>query len=286
MPEASRLHIPDAVPAPEAYARCSHLAIGAHPDDLEFMAYHGISSCYQQDLAWFGGIICTDGAGSSRTGPYADYTDDQIVETRHREQLRAADLGQYSFVECLHHSSQAVKDPASREACIAQLADRLLKTQPEICYTHNPADKHPTHLAVCRATLEACRRLPPHTRPRKLYACELWRDLDWLNDDEKVALDTSAFPELADQLYACFDSQIAGGKNYHQAVIARQTAHATFLQPHHPDRTPRLTLALDLSPLLEDDSLSLRDYIAAAMARFQDKVLNAIADGQGEGLVR
>ncbi len=278
MPEAALLHIPDAVPEAEAFARCSHLAIGAHPDDLEFMAYHGISACYQQDLAWFGGIVCTDGAGSSRSGAYAEYSDADLVACRQKEQIRAADLGQYSFVECLNHPSDTVKDPTARQVCIAQLEDRLLKAQPEICYTHNPADKHPTHVAVCHATLEACRRLPPHSRPRKLYACEIWRDLDWLNDDEKIALDASAFPELADQLYACFDSQIAGGKNYAEAVIARQTAHATFLQPNHPDRVKRLTLALDLTPLLQDDSLSLADYIAAAIDRFQSSVLDAITE--------
>lgn len=278
MSEAALLHIPDAVPEAEAFARCSHLAIGAHPDDLEFMAYHGISACYQQDLAWFGGIVCTDGAGSSRSGPYADYSDAELVACRQKEQIRAADLAQYSFVECLNHSSTTVKDPEHRETCIAQLKDRLLKSQPEICYTHNPADKHPTHLAVCQATLEACRRLPPHARPRKLYACEIWRDLDWLNDEEKIALDASAHPQLAKQLYASFDSQIAGGKNYPQAVIARQTANATFSQPNHPDRAERLTFALDLTPLLEDDSLSLTDYITAAMGRFQSSVLDAIAD--------
>lgn len=276
MPEADLLHIPDAVPKAEAFARCSHLAIGAHPDDLEFMAYHGISSCYEQDLAWFGGIVCTDGAGSSRSGPYADYSDAELVTCRRKEQYRAADLGQYSFVECLNHSSAAVKDPERREACIAQLEDRLLKSQPEVCYTHNLADKHPSHVAVCIATLEACRRLPPHARPRKLYACEIWRDLDWLNDEEKVALDASAHPELADKLYACFDSQIAGGKNYHQAVIARQTANATFSQPNHPDRAQRLTFALDLTPLLEDDALDLAEYLRGAIERFQNTALDAL----------
>ena len=276
MPEASLLHIPDAVTEAEAFARCSHLAIGAHPDDLEFMAYHGISTCYEEDLAWFGGIVCTDGAGSSRSGPYADYSDADLVACRQKEQMRAADIGQYSFVECLKHSSATLKDPKRRETCISQLEDRLLKTQPEICYTHNPADKHPTHVAVCEATLEACRRLPPHARPRKLYACEVWRDLDWLNDNEKIALDASAHPALADQLYACFDSQIAGGKNYPQAVIARQTAHATFSQPNHPDRAQRLTFALDLSPLLEDDALDLTEYLRGAIERFQASTISAL----------
>ena len=32
------LYIPDQISAPEAQARTSHLGIGAHQDDLEFMA--------------------------------------------------------------------------------------------------------------------------------------------------------------------------------------------------------------------------------------------------------
>ncbi|CAI8295073.1 MAG: Uncharacterised protein [Opitutia bacterium UBA7350] len=276
MPEAPMLHIPDDVPAAEAYARCSHLAIGAHPDDLEFMAYHGISACYNQALAWFGGIVCTDGANSSRIGTYAEYQDHEMVACRQKEQVRAADLGQYSFVECLRHTSSTLMDLARREKCISQLEDRLLKTQPEICYTHNPADKHPTHIAVCQAVVAACRRLPPNTRPRKLYACEVWRDLDWLNDDEKIALDTSAYPELAHQLYSCFDSQIIGGKNYAQAVIARQTAHATFSQPNHTDRAKRLTFALDLTPLLEDASIQLHDFLCETIQRFQNNTLKML----------
>ena len=272
----TQLHIPDSVPAPEAYARCSHLAIGAHPDDLEFMAYHGISTCYQQDLAWFGGITCTDGAGSTRNGPFADYTDAQLIACRREEQIRAADLGQYSFVELLNHPSTAVQSPEARESLIAQLESRLLQSQPEVCYTHNPADKHPTHIAICQATLDACRRLPPHNRPRRLYACEVWRDLDWVNDDEKVALDTSAHPELADSLYACFQSQIAGGKNYHQAILGRQTAHATFQKAHCPDGIDRLTYALDLTPLLENDTLTLDDFLNALIDRFKTNVLKAL----------
>ena len=59
------LTIPDGVVTPEAYARCSHLAIGAHQDDLEFMAFHGINTCYGDEGLWFGGVTCTDGAGSA-----------------------------------------------------------------------------------------------------------------------------------------------------------------------------------------------------------------------------
>jgi LmbE family N-acetylglucosaminyl deacetylase len=277
MSTTTHLYIPDAVPTPEAYARCSHLAIGAHPDDLEFMAYHGISTCYEQSEAWFGGIVCTDGAGSSRDGPFANHSDEEIVVCRQAEQCQAADLGQYSFVELLNYTSKEAKNSDSQNPLVEALETRLIQSQPEILYTHNPADKHETHVAIMIATLAACRRLPPHARPRRLYGCEIWRDLDWVNDDEKVALDTSAYPELAKKLYACFQSQIAGGKNYDQAITGRQTAHATFQKAHCPDTITRLTYALDLTPLLEDDTLELHDYLSAIITRFKESVLLSIA---------
>lgn len=276
MPSTTHLHIPDAVPIPEAYARCSHLAIGAHPDDLEFMAYHGISTCYEQSEAWFGGIVCTNGAGSSRNGPFANHSDAEIVACRQTEQCQAADLGQYSFVELLNYTSEEAKNSDSLQSLSKDLETRLLQSQPEILYTHNPADKHETHVAIILATLAACRRLPPHARPRRIFGCEVWRDLDWVNDDEKVALDTSAYPELAKKLYACFKSQIAGGKNYDQAITGRQTANATFQQAHCPDSITRLTYALDLTPLLKDDTLKIDDFLSAIIGRFKESVLRSI----------
>lgn len=45
------LYIPDNVSAPEAQAHTSQLGIGAHQDDLEFMAFHGIATCYDQEGA-------------------------------------------------------------------------------------------------------------------------------------------------------------------------------------------------------------------------------------------
>ena len=44
----------------------THLGVGAHQDDLEFMALHGILECYQRPDRWFSGIMVTDGRGSSR----------------------------------------------------------------------------------------------------------------------------------------------------------------------------------------------------------------------------
>lgn len=103
------LFIPDGAVSAEAYARCSHLGIGAHQDDLEFMAFHGISTCYQDDGLWFGGITCTNGAGSARSGQYADYSDEQMQAVRADEQRQAATIGEYSFVNQLALKSEQVK---------------------------------------------------------------------------------------------------------------------------------------------------------------------------------
>lgn len=277
---SSDLYIPDGVSAAEAQARTSHLGIGAHQDDLEFMAFHGISSCYEQEMHWFSGITCTDGGGSSRAGKYADHTDEQMKAVRMEEQRQAAQLGQYSFIQQLGLLSGTIKDPELRGTLVDELEALLLTTQPEILYTHNPADKHATHVAVCLAVIEAIRRVPPYSRPKKIYGCEVWRDLDWLSEADKIALDVSGHPELAQQLNACFDSQIDGGKNYGDAVIGRRKANATFYDSHSVDTVDQLWFAMDLTPLVEDDTLDLTDFVKDKMQRFQDSVLNGLHESK------
>ena len=272
----SDLFIPDEVVRPEAYARCSHLAIGAHQDDLEFMAFHGINSCYGDDGLWFGGVTCTDGGGSARAGKYADFSDDQMKAVRIDEQRKAAEIGEYSFVNQLGLASSTIKDPEQRGTLVDQLETILLQTQPEVLYTHNPADKHSSHIAVCLAVLEAIRRVPPFSRPKKVYGCEVWRDLDWLSDHDKVALDVGGNTELAEKLNACFDSQIAGGKNYAEAVMGRRTANATFFDSHSVDVINQLWFAMDLTPLAEDDTLEITEFIKAKITRFEDSVINEL----------
>lgn len=276
MNQSTDLYIPDAVSTPEAHARTSHLAIGAHQDDLEFMAFHGISSCYEQDMHWFSGVTCTNGAGSARAGKYADYTDEQMQAIRMEEQRTAAKIGQYSFISQLGHPSATVKDPALRSTLTDELETLLLTTQPEVLYTHNPADKHATHVGVFLAVIEAIRRVPPFSRPKKVYGCEMWRDLDWLSDADKVALDVSSHPELAKELNACFDSQIAGGKNYGTAVIGRRQANATFYDSHSIDAADQLWLAMDLTPLVEDDTLDIEAFVAEKVKTFTDSITTAL----------
>jgi len=80
--ENVEIYVPDVTPDVEALGRTTHLSIAAHQDDIEIMAYHGILECFQQPDRWFTGVVVTDGAGSPRSGAYADYTDEMMKEVR------------------------------------------------------------------------------------------------------------------------------------------------------------------------------------------------------------
>lgn len=256
----SDIHVPGgAWPAVEALARVTHLCVVAHQDDIEFMAHAGIVDCLETPGKHFGGVVVTDGAGSSRTGPYAAMTDDEMREVRKREQRKAADLGGYAIQIQLSHPSSRVKQPG--HAGVAMDLDAIFAgCRPEVVYLHNPADKHDTHVAVLARCLEALRRLPAGARPGRVLGCEGWRDLDWLPDDLKVALDSGRQPELAERLAACFDSQISGGKRYDRAVAGRRAANATFHNPHATDVYSGITWAVDLTPLMTDATRSLEAF--------------------------
>ncbi|MGE9268971.1 MAG: PIG-L deacetylase family protein [Verrucomicrobiales bacterium] len=270
------LHIPDQSAPESALARTTHLGIGAHQDDLEFMAYHGILACYDSAENWFTGVTCTNGAGSSRTGPFAHYSDEEMCQVRIAEQNAAAELGQYAAQYQLGHPSAALKDPAN-SAITREIADIIRATRPHTIYAHQPLDKHPTHLATLHHTLAALRSLPAEFHPGTFLGCEGWRDLDWLPDARKIPLDVSARPELATELNLLFQSQIAGGKNYHEAIIGRRCANATMSNPHASDEATHITFALDLSPLLADPALSLTDFAQVQISAFRDEVTTALS---------
>lgn len=268
--------IPDGASLLAAQSRVTHMAIGAHQDDLEIFAFHGISACYRSSTNWFAGVTVTDGGGSARVGAYRNYTDEQMKEVRHREQNHAADMGGYSFQAQLGVPSSAIKDPVASVGLVDELLALLDACRPHTLYLHNPADKHDTHVAVLARCIEALRRMPPEARPQKIYGCEVWRDLDWLDDHLKIALPVHEHPVLARDLVAVFESQVAGGKDYVSATLGRRSANATFYQSHSVDEVGGYTFAMDLGPLLADDSLSIQAFTLAYLDRFKSDVKERI----------
>ena len=103
----------------------------------------------------------------------------------------------------------------------------------------------------------------------------MWRDLDWLCDNEKIFLDCGPHPNLMRALSAVFDSQIAGGKRYDLAAEGRRLANATFSASHACDTYSALNYAMDLT-LLMDESADIADFITSAIDRFKEQVREGI----------
>ncbi len=278
----AEVFVPDGTPEPRALERISHLGIGAHQDDLEFMAYHGILTCFTSEELWFGGVTCTNGAGSSRSGPYAAHTDDRMREIRREEQRKAAVIGRYAAMIQLDHPSSAAKNTTD-SALRDDLRQILTTSRPRVVYTHNPADKHDTHVGVTVAALQAMRDLPRDQRPAQVIGCEVWRDLDWLPDARKVVMDVGGHDNLAAALNGVFDSQIAGGKRYDLATLGRRAANATFFESHATDASSQVVFGLDLTPLVTDDSLDILEHVCGLIDEFRADVRQRLGKRLGKG---
>lgn len=252
----------------EALGAATHLGIGAHADDLEFMAFHGIEEC-RRGGGIFAGIVLTDGAGSVGSG--AD-----LIDVRRREQREAATIGGYAVVIQLGLSSAQLKDSGD-DTARALLAEVFWNARPCTVYAHNPADRHDTHVAACLRSIDALRALPSDRRPQKVFGCEVWRDLDWLSGADRVRLDCGNDEKFASALNTVFRSQIEGGKRYDLALLGRRRAQATLDDPHRADDADMVTLAMDLTPLVADSSLSVEEFALASIDRFRADVRDRLA---------
>jgi LmbE family N-acetylglucosaminyl deacetylase len=264
---SAQIYVPDGLDAQAALSRTTDLAIAAHQDDIEIMAAGPILECFQRPDRWFCGVVVTDGRGSPRDGLYQQYSDEEMRSVRFKEQHKAAIIGEYTAQVMLDYPSRVVKDGSSHLP-VEDIALLLKASNPQVVYTHNLADKHDTHVGVALKTIAAIRSLPPSERPQRLYGCEVWRDLDWLMDSDKVAFDLSAHENLQMALLGVFDSQISGGKRYDLASLGRRRAHATYAESHGVDLTTGRSYAMDLTALIQQPELDIEKYVQEHIARF------------------
>jgi len=268
--------VPDGGDPAKALARTTHLCVIAHQDDIEINAYPAVAECYGRTDRFFTGVTVTNGAGSPRAGKYAAITDVQMQDVRREEQRAAARLGKYNLQLQLAHPSADVKK-AGHTGVAADLKAIFSTCRPTVVYLHQPADKHDTHVAVLLRCLEALRALPRADRPKRVVGVEAWRGLDWLMDNEKIPLDCAAHPELALKIMQVFESQIAGGKRYDLAAIGRRQANATFHTSHATDKFTEIAWAMDLTPLVADEKLSVEEFTVGTIDRLRADVAARLA---------
>jgi hypothetical protein len=91
-------------------------------------------------------------------------------------------------------------------------------------------------------------------------------------DGDRVQFDVEGHENLEMALLGLFDSQDIGGKRYDLATLGRRRAHATYAASHETDVTDSMIFAMDLTPLIEDDSLDPRDLVQEHIDRFAAEV--------------
>lgn len=247
------------------------LVIAAHQDDIEIMCPQGIIRGYKSDAFGLVAVVTADGAGSPRAGKFANVTDKEMKEIRKEEQKKAAELGDYAMLFQLGYNSAQIKDVENKNP-VDDYEIILKEYLPSVVYTHNLADKHPTHVAVALKCIEAIRRLPMDDRPIKLYGCEVWRGLDWFTDEEKVVFDLTGYDELLAKLIDVYESQIAGGKEYTKAALGRRAANATYAASHGVDQYQSVAYAMDLTELIKNDTLDPKEFIVSKIKKFIDEL--------------
>lgn len=274
--ERAEFFVPDGTDIDKAVSRTTRMAIAAHQDDIEIMAYDGVVKCFESNDEYFFGVVVTNGAGSARDGKYAEYTDEMMQVVRKKEQKKAAFTGEYGALALLDYTSSETKDAGNTDI-IDEMKKLLLAAKPEVVYTHNLADKHDTHVGVVVKLIKAIRELPKADRPKELYACEVWRGLDWMLDEDKVVFDVDNHPNLAASLVEVYDSQICGGKRYDLATMGRRLANATYAASHDTDDSSALSYGMDLTPLIQNDDMDISDYVAQYITRFASDVSTKIS---------
>lgn len=280
--DRGRVFVPDGDAPSDSLARATHLGIGAHPDDVEWIGYAPIAHCYDRDDAHFVGCVVTDGAGSPRGGPYADTSDTELVTIRAAEQRRAAQVGRYAAVVQLGHPSAVAK--AADDARVTQDLVALLRAaRPDEVFVHAPTDRHGTHVAVCLRALAALRQVDEEDgwRPDRVLGVEGWGSLDWLTAQDRIELDVSARPHLFAALLGVHDSQLAGGKPYDRAMAARFLANATFAEPRQVDRCTGLALGVDLGPAARAGGPEARELVDGWLARAGDAARERLRSNGG-----
>lgn len=253
--------------------KVKYLCICAHQDDCEIMAIDGILKGFYSKKYSFALVVTSDGAGSARTGEFKNYTDEMMKKVRIQEQKEASEIGRYNSLYLLNYTSNEIKNK-SNDLIVDEYLKIIKELRPEVIYTHNILDKHPTHLGVALKVIKAVRSLSKEEQPKLFYGCEVWRGLDWISDDLKVGFNVSRNIRLAKKLLDVYKSQIAGGKEYTKATIGRRYQNATYFQSHSVDICKQVSYAISYAPLLKNKELSIKEFALSFVDKLKEEVIN------------
>lgn len=248
----------------------SIVAIGAHPDDVELMALPEIAAALERRCTLHA-VVCCDGAAGDG--------ERSVIDVRRSEARAAAAIGGFDLT-LLERESSDVRGAGFGDL-VEELRTLVAGGDADVVLTHAPTDRHPTHVAVCAAVVEALRAVPTERRPARLFGREVWGSLDWLGADA-VRRDIGQLSDLLHRLLGAHQSQLAM-RPFDAAARGRAVANAVFFDPREPFEAGGELLALDLTPAIEDGGPSLRALVEMALQRHSARVDAALRPYSGRG---
>ena len=241
----------------QALKSCTHLAIGAHPDDLEIMAFPAILDCFKQENSHFVGIVCTTGASKD---------DIETKKQRWQEQMDAANFGEYGAVLGLDFTSDEIRGGLNEELLMT-LNEVFSFVKPKVICAHNPLDQHSTHVAVFKHLHEVVKT--KELNLESFLGCEVWGGLERDKSSVRRYIAADAFSWI-ERLIRFHKSQISLKRDFAKAVVHRLVANASFFDPYTEPDKEGLHLAMDLNPIYTRWDGKLESFVQEKNAQISD----------------
>lgn len=247
----------------------SVVVVGAHADDILVGAAH---LCVDAEVAAnVLDVVVTDGAGNLLPAGVA--TREDLVRIRIEEEMEVARRAGFMGVAMLGFTSTLIKNleddaPTKRIAELIQGIDTVV--------THHPVDEHVTHVAVAQRVLQAISLLPKNDRPQELLGMEVWGELGWVTRER-----LKFFPiddlDAVRELMTVYESQNAA-QGYHDGLVGRLAANATFADAHLARRARGLVRLLDMSELIGRPPMEVESFVRTLHAEAEEARLRRLSD--------
>jgi LmbE family N-acetylglucosaminyl deacetylase len=122
------------------------LAVGAHPDDIEFLCAGTLAIYRKKGHKVFMCHVCDGNKGSST------FSSNELAKIRREEAIRSARVIGATSIWGEISDGEVVLDLNSR----MKIIDVIRQANPDLIITHSPDDYHSDHINVSRLVFEAC----------------------------------------------------------------------------------------------------------------------------------
>ena len=199
------------------------LIISPHPDD-DVIGMGGTIVIKAHEGCNFTIIYVTNGGGSVTEWTYKDFSKQEIVKIRKLE----AEASIHMLIDNPHQAEQIFLDFNSSdifehpELYAKELANILRRKKFDQIYIPYPGDRHPTHRAVAKLSIDAIREKDVETQ---ILAYETWDSIPIVEDT--IYVDISPYYKRKLSAVSCHKSQCSITP-YDEGILAKNRYNAVF----------------------------------------------------------